>query len=330
MAKSDSFFGLRKGSTKSHTFQVFRGEQVTKDRVTDVANPQSDAQMEQRLKLVVVAAYAARLKGLINHSFQGVEYGEKSVGEFRRLNLQGGKLYVNGYVPKDSGICGFASVQLSKGTLVAPTVSPGSLRIANYMQGADINVANLAITDNKIDATEANAKLIASMLGIEVGQQLTLLLQIGSTDWEVQDDPYAEQSQFIISRMVTDINDENFMKGWHIAGTALSDGYIVINGNIESGVHQIALPEGSTIEPSSLPSSWPAVDNLSIAGIGAILSEKDGDTYKRSSSSLQIMQIDNEYTTFAEAKATYLKSTSKSTKYLNSGSAKVNILGGQR
>ena len=48
MAQSKSFFGLRTGSTKSLTFQVYRGQQITKDRVTRVSNPQSDAQMQQR------------------------------------------------------------------------------------------------------------------------------------------------------------------------------------------------------------------------------------------------------------------------------------------
>ena len=35
MAKSKSFFGLRKGSTKSHTYSTLDGQQITKDRVYD-------------------------------------------------------------------------------------------------------------------------------------------------------------------------------------------------------------------------------------------------------------------------------------------------------
>ena len=33
MAKSSGYFGLRRGSTKSHTFSVLNGKQITKDRV---------------------------------------------------------------------------------------------------------------------------------------------------------------------------------------------------------------------------------------------------------------------------------------------------------
>ena len=83
MAKSKSFFGLRTGSTKSLTFQVYRGQQITKDRVTKVANPRSTLQMEQRSKLPIVAAARSALKGLVDHSWEGVPYGEQSLPHFQ-------------------------------------------------------------------------------------------------------------------------------------------------------------------------------------------------------------------------------------------------------
>ncbi|MGF2526098.1 hypothetical protein ACQUW0_27715, partial [Ralstonia pseudosolanacearum] len=51
MAKSKSFFGLRRGSTKSHTYQVNYGQQITKDRVSSVRNPKTTAQVMQRMKM---------------------------------------------------------------------------------------------------------------------------------------------------------------------------------------------------------------------------------------------------------------------------------------
>ena len=62
MAKSKSFFGLRKGSTKTLTFSVLDGQQITKDRVTDVKNPRSKAQMEQRCILKTAALAYSTLK----------------------------------------------------------------------------------------------------------------------------------------------------------------------------------------------------------------------------------------------------------------------------
>lgn len=87
MAQSKSFFGLRKGSTKSLTFQVLNGKQITKDRVYNVKNPQTLAQMQQRaLMATVVTAYSS-MKEICDHSFQGVEVGAKTMGEFIKTNI---------------------------------------------------------------------------------------------------------------------------------------------------------------------------------------------------------------------------------------------------
>lgn len=71
MAISKNFFGLRRGSTKSLTYSVLNGKQVTKDRVYDIANPQTTAQMRTRIAFATVTKAAALLTDLIGISFQG-------------------------------------------------------------------------------------------------------------------------------------------------------------------------------------------------------------------------------------------------------------------
>ena len=117
MAKSKSFFGLRTGSTKSLTFQVYRGQQITKDRVTRVANPRSTLQMEQRSKLPIVAAARSALKGLVDHSWEGVPYGEQSLRTFSSKNLSAGALKVYSYASPDAPSPGIAEFQVSQGSL---------------------------------------------------------------------------------------------------------------------------------------------------------------------------------------------------------------------
>ena len=87
MAKSSSFFGLRRGSTKSLTFQVVDGKQVTKDRVTYVKNPRSYAQATQRSKMAAVADAYRALSSICDHSFESVAYGPASRRQFMSLNL---------------------------------------------------------------------------------------------------------------------------------------------------------------------------------------------------------------------------------------------------
>ena len=117
MAKSKSFFGLRTGSTKSLTFQVYRGQQITKDRVTRVANPRTTLQMEQRSKLPIVAAARSALKGLVDHSWEGVPYGEQSLRTFSSKNLSAGALKVYSYASPDAPSPGIAEFQVSQGSL---------------------------------------------------------------------------------------------------------------------------------------------------------------------------------------------------------------------
>lgn len=118
MAKSKSFFGLRTGSTRSLTFQVLRGQQITKDRVYRVSNPRSEAQMAQRSLIPIVAAARTQLKGLVDHSFEGVAYGEASLRVFSALNLRAGALDVTSFSPNGVSNAGFANLQVSNGSLV--------------------------------------------------------------------------------------------------------------------------------------------------------------------------------------------------------------------
>lgn len=87
MAKSRSFFGLRRGSTKSHTYQVLNGQQITKDRVSSVANPRTPRQNAQRIVFATVAQAIKFMGPIINHSFEGVPYGARSLNRFAKLNL---------------------------------------------------------------------------------------------------------------------------------------------------------------------------------------------------------------------------------------------------
>ena len=120
MAKSKSFFGLRSGSTKSLTFQIYRGEQITKDRVYRVSNPRTEAQMTQRALIPIVAAARSALKGLVDHSFEGVPYGEASLKEFSKQNLSAGALSVTSYSPNGVSNPGFANLIVSNGSINVP------------------------------------------------------------------------------------------------------------------------------------------------------------------------------------------------------------------
>lgn len=88
MAKSKSFFGLRRGSTKSLTFSVLNGQQVTKDRVYGGKNPRSMAQMVQRMCMATSSAGYQAMKQIVDHSFEGVSYGANTMAKFLSVNTK--------------------------------------------------------------------------------------------------------------------------------------------------------------------------------------------------------------------------------------------------
>lgn len=165
MAQSKSFFGLRKGSTKSLTFQVLNGKQITKDRVYFVKNPQSIAQMQQRAIMATAVTAYSKLKGICDHSFEGVEVGSKSMAEFIKLNLaklsrRAPEVNVTEY---KSGVYANNNYIVSKGTLVPPTV---------VNNGDKITVE----TGVKYVSDSVTWGSLASSLGIKKGGMLTFMV----------------------------------------------------------------------------------------------------------------------------------------------------------
>lgn len=89
MAYSNSFFGMRRGSTKSLTFSINKGQQITKDRVTHVANPRSTAQMIQRLTFAAAALFYKRsIQNLFKFAFENKKQTESDYNAFMRANVK--------------------------------------------------------------------------------------------------------------------------------------------------------------------------------------------------------------------------------------------------
>lgn len=118
MAQSKSFFGLRRGSTKTLTFSVYNGKQVTKDRVYNVKNPRSAMQMKQRAVMATALRGYSALKEICDHSFEGITYGQKSMNYFVSENAR----MIRATAPN-------VNLSLSKGNSVsnAYIISKGSL-----------------------------------------------------------------------------------------------------------------------------------------------------------------------------------------------------------
>lgn len=126
MATSKTYFGLRHGSTKSHTYSVVNGKQVTKDRVEGGKNPRTLAQMSQRCIMSTCGMAYSAMKCICDHSFEGKTAGLQCMREFNSKNikqLQLSKEYDNGFFGfnmfKQPGLVA-GSYVISDGSLPTP------------------------------------------------------------------------------------------------------------------------------------------------------------------------------------------------------------------
>lgn len=351
MAKSKSFFGLRTGSTKSLTFQVYRGQQITKDRVTSVSNPQTIAQMEQRSKLPIVAAARSALKGLVDHSWEGVPYGEQSLRTFSSKNLSAGALKVYSYSSPDAPSPGIAEYQVSQGSLRGFAVSAeqgdGMVR---YTLAAAIGEGPVVpampkgtkgstvlyhlmsyFAENKIDALRADRQL--TFLALNVPYYKTLNYEGGSNSGTCN----VPVTQFAVARLImpdiskiTDIdtyhddNDE-FTLITEISGEGANDFYLRRNDgfvihfftkdNVFGVYCYVSNPEGG---------------QSMTAATALIVSELVNGVWKRSTSNLIVGNGANnphvkKVFSFDQWASLYAPKQIVSSKYLNNGDEKTGI-----
>ena len=176
MAKSKSFFGLRKGSTKTLTFSVLDGQQITKDRVTDVKNPRSKAQMEQRCILKTAALAYSTLKSIVDHSFEGTTYGAASQRKFMQLNTA----IVRDNAHDGKSLIGFASYKDSTPNMGQFIISQGSLApIPAGVISLSFTAGSLAINYN---GGVASTAALANALGVNLGDIVTLCALVQNSD----------------------------------------------------------------------------------------------------------------------------------------------------
>ena len=337
MAKSKSFFGLRTGSTKSLTFQVYRGQQITKDRVYRVSNPRTEAQMTQRALIPIVAAARSVLKGLVDHSFEGVAYGEPSLKEFSKLNLRAGALSVTSYSPNGVSNPGFADLIISNGSINVP-YNIQSEEKGNYVYADRIYPAFSFPATGKGEKADTIFKYLETYARtnnvtlLAPGTQLTFLTiyQSGTvkvnTGYGTIDAP---TSGFVLNRIYIpngDSDSENAKEindKWTLS-SAVEEGANLVILEDSNGDKIVIASDGKA--PLSMRAAVKETATKSNnCGMALILSRYVNGVWKRSPSRLTIgYEPSNKYT-FEDWQSTYQTSGAASKKYLNTGDENTGI-----
>lgn len=130
MAKDNMLLGMARGKVGDLVFYRSGGVQITRARNRHPNNPQTFAQMSQRLMLANASKAAKGFEKIVNHSFENVKYGVESVRHFQSLAQKvlkvahptlAGTLQVTPCVLMESMGFPVAEFILSEGTLDAPS-----------------------------------------------------------------------------------------------------------------------------------------------------------------------------------------------------------------
>ena len=162
MATSANYYGLRRGSTKSHTYSVLDGKQITKDRVEGGKNPRTLAQMSHRCIVATCGAAYSAMKSICDHSYEDVTAGTPCMRKFMSDNLkqlQISQEYDNGFF----GFTGYKEGAFHAGSYV---ISDGSLPDALVDAEIDsVDVANKKVTLNLVPTMNGTIAEVANAMG---------------------------------------------------------------------------------------------------------------------------------------------------------------------
>lgn len=207
MAKSKSFFGLRRGSTKSHTYSILNGQQITKDRVQTVANPKTQKQQFQRAIMATVMAAYSEMKEIEDHAFQGKKKGSENQREFMSRNLVAMRNAFLQYQDNNTAVANQKYFSVGPKT---PTVLPaewilshGTMEEQSFLTYEDGNhsltTPNIVSYREVSSGYESTLGELADDLGIVPGMQITFVC-VNATNgpriYEVDSADYAGYHDF--------------------------------------------------------------------------------------------------------------------------------------
>ncbi len=300
MAKGNMFLGMSRGSVGDVTFYRNRGNQGARARNRAPMNPKTEAQTIQRMILATASKAYSRMKGIVDHSFQGVQYGGVSQSYFLKRAMDDIRTWVS------------QTIDIS-GEFPEALRNPLAYRGLAFPTDAHESGIGLLISEGTIPSVpavlsaEEGSDPIVSHFGAALGATPTIQ-QVMTAFGAVRGDQITcvgmFNGQFFAGRYVinADAKDADLAANWTGAfDLAAFDQIKSLSGPIgiypgASGaiVRQVTLPAGSTT-------------GLDAAAI--IISRKVGDVWQRSTQRLVWLNDAGDYTYTSDVVAEWLAGT---------------------
>lgn len=192
MATGNMLLGLSRKKLGDIIFYRSEGQQRARVRVRTIKNPRSAKQAVQRMVLATASKTLAALRGLYNHSFENIAVGNASTRHAQKLLMEGYRNSAALAINEGTNV-GNAAQMAIKGAPIAgcfegQPMSRGRLSMNLYSLDADgravINVSDATALAATI-TTQAQYAAALAAIGLEPGDQLTLIVYAGNTDVQV-------------------------------------------------------------------------------------------------------------------------------------------------
>lgn len=189
MAKGNLFLGFASGKIGSVVMYRSKGAQVSRALNPSPSNPQSALQMLQRVTLKTSSSAYSLLQDICNHSFEGLNQGTESQGEFVTRNIAQMRAQLADYINSGDAdeILGCIEANFNGGGDAWPAMRPYIVsagrapQVPFKLESASSNGASLAI-DYTFTSSPSYDDVI-NALGLQRGDQLTFLfLSVDDTD----------------------------------------------------------------------------------------------------------------------------------------------------
>lgn len=273
------------------------GKRLARIRQTEVYNPKTEAQTIQRMILATASKAYSRMKGIVDHSFQGVQYGGASQSYFVKRAMEDIRNWVAQTIsitgeypttlrnpleyrglayPKNAHQSG-VGLLISEGTI--PSVQPN---IVTPEGGDPIVTGWGGVLDAETPVTVGE---VLSMFNAMPGDQITI---VGLRETS------AGQFVFMASRYVIKSNASvaELKEPWDGSFDLDSmDKAKTLNGGIQLVPYRTAPYNGLNVSLNEVPTG----ETLGLIASSVIISRKDGESWQRSTQRLVWMLDAGDY-----------------------------------
>lgn len=182
MAKDNLFLGTARGSVGDVTFSRLNGVQVARVRNRSPRNPQSPAQMVQRIIMSTVGKAYSFMSAICDHSFEGFESGQLSQRKFMEVNVGIMRDLVADVLayPVEEVVRSSTAFNFSFKNDYAPVInrlmiSAGSLPSIPLVTGEQYNSPTIAFSLSQESVANFTYADLVTAIGAQRGDQLTFV-----------------------------------------------------------------------------------------------------------------------------------------------------------